>query len=78
MGGPFGDGPATRMVWCVGVIRALFAAGVLLFAAGFVWSPWPWFALLVAGGGLVWAAYDLVDVKDDADGDTSRVAPPRR
>lgn len=58
------------MVWCVGIVRALFVAGVLAGVVGGLWSPWPWVGLFVLAAGLVWAAYDLVDVKDYPDGDS--------
>lgn len=67
------------MVRRVGIVRALFGAGVVLIVAGVLLSPWPWVAPIVGGVGCVWACYDLVEVKDGgADGDLARVAPPRR
>lgn len=56
----------------MGLVRVMFAAGVLCGAlAGFL-SPWHWFGFVPLAAGLIWAAYDLVEVSDDdADAQTT-------
>ena len=58
-------------------VYSLFAAGVAAGAtAGFL-SPYWWTGFVAIAAGCIWAAYDLVDVKD-ADGDIAREAARNR
>jgi len=58
-------------------VYSLFAVGVAAGAtAGFL-SPWRWMGFVAIAAGCIWAAYDLVDVKD-ADGDIARKAARHR
>jgi len=60
----------------VGVTRALYTLGVICAAlVGFLCPIWYLgFAPLAAGA--IWAAYDLVDVKEPDD-QSPRASPPR-
>ncbi len=56
----------------VKLAHRLYAAGVASGSlAGFL-SPWRWLGFVPLAAGLVWAAYDLVEVNDDdADAQTT-------
>lgn len=43
---------------------ALYALGVAAGACAGFFSPWPFLGFLPLCAGLVWAAYDLVEVTD--------------
>lgn len=58
-------------------VQMLFGAGVAAGATAGFCSPWWWTGFVPIAAGCVWAAYDLVDVKD-ADGDTARTAARNR
>lgn len=43
--------------------RVLYAAGVLFAARAGAETAWPWLGWAFLAVGLIWAAYDLVDVE---------------
>lgn len=59
-------------------VRVLYTLGVACAVVALALSPWPWTALLPAAAGLIWAAYDLVDVTEESESDDTPPTPTRR
>lgn len=59
-------------------IWTLYIAGVVAAATAGALSPAPWTGMLAIAAGLIWAAYDLIDVKEPTNGEPPRTPPNRR
>jgi hypothetical protein len=62
----------------VKAVWTLYLLGIAAAALAGALSPLPWTGLLAVAAGLIWAAYDLIDVKETANGEPARKTSNRR